>query len=327
MRPATTGYLVMLSICLLASATLASAEQPSPSASFFPGFESFQIETSTGITINGVVGGAGPPLLLLHGAPVNIAGWRKVAPGLAEHFTVVVTDLRGYGDSDMPEGGDGHADYSKRIMAQDQVDVMVALGYEQFHVVGHDRGGRVAHRLARDHESRVLTVTVMDILPTLHLYSNVDRSFAEAYWFWFFLSAPAPVPETMIAANPGFFMNASFFGKRELIEDAAFENFVRTMSREGAARAQCEDYRAAASIDLEHDRADLADKLSMPLLVLWGEDNALNQTVDVLELWRERASDVRGRGLAAGHWLPEEVPDELVEDVTAFIQASSQPAR
>ncbi len=304
---------------MLAAITSVAAEQTSPSAEFMSGFEPFRIETSGGVTINGVIGGEGPPLLLLHGAPVNLAGWRKVAPKLAENYTVVVTDLRGYGDSDMPEGGDGHANYSKRVMAQDQVDVMSELGFERFHLVGHDRGGRVAHRLALDHESRVLTITVMDILPTLYLYSNVDRDFAEAYWFWFFLTAPAPVPETMIAADPEFFMNASFFGKRSLVEDEAFENFVRTMSRDGAASAQCEDYRAAASIDLEHDRADLENKLSMPMLALWGDDNVLNQTVDVLDLWRERAADVQGQGLPAGHWLPEEVPDLLVEAVTTFI--------
>ncbi len=313
--------LTLLSCVLIANAALAAGETNtvSPSAKFMPGFKPFKIKTSTGVTINGVIGGKGPPLLLLHGAPVNLAGWRKVVPDLTKDFTVVAADLRGYGDSDMPEGGENHQNYAKRVMAQDQVDVMTKLGFERFHLVGHDRGGRVAHRLARDHMDRVLTLTVMDILPTLYFYSNVDRRFAEAYWFWFFLTAPAPVPETLIAGNPAFFMNASFFGKRALVEDDAFENFVRTMSREGAARAQAEDYRAAATIDLEHDRADLDKKLTMPLLVLWGDENPLNNNVDVVSIWQERAEDVRGHGMPSGHWLPEEVPDQLVEEIKAFI--------
>jgi len=291
----------------------------SPSAAFFPGFKPFRVRTASGVEISGVVGGSGPPVLLIHGAPVNFASWRKMAPALAQKYTVVATDLRGYGDSDKPEGGEGHANYAKRVMAQDQVDLMTALGFERFHVVGHDRGGRVGHRLAIDHGDRVITLTVMDIMPTLHLYENVDRRFAEAYWFWFFLTAPAPVPETMVADNPEFFMNASMFGKRDLVEDDAFANFVRTMASEGAASAQSEDYRAAASIDLDHDRADLDHKLAMPLLVLWGDDNALNKGVDIVGIWKERAEDVRGHGMPSGHWLPEEVPDQLVEEVGTFI--------
>jgi haloacetate dehalogenase len=294
---------------------------PSPSARFFPGFKPFRVRTSSGIEISGVVGGNGPPVLLIHGAPVNFASWRKMAPALAEKYTVVATDLRGYGDSDMPEGGEGHANYAKRVMAQDQVDVMTALGFDRFHVVGHDRGGRVGHRLAIDHGDRVITLTVMDIMPTLYLYENVDRRFAEAYWFWFFLTAPAPVPETMVAGNPEFFMTSSFFGKRDLVEDDAFNNFVRTMSREGAPHAQSEDYRAASSIDLEHDRADLDQKLTMPLLVLWGDENALNKGVDIVGIWKERADDVRGNGVPSGHWLPEEAPDQLVEEAGTFIDA------
>jgi haloacetate dehalogenase len=243
----------------------------SPSAKFFPGFKPFKIKTSTGITINGVIGGSGPPVLLLHGAPVNIAGWRKMAPALAKKYTVVATDLRGYGDSDMPEGGKRHENYSKRVMAQDQVDVMAQLGFKRFHVVAHDRGGRIGQRLALDYPDKVITLTAVDIMPTLYLYEHVDRRFAEAYWFWFFLTAPAPVPETLIAGNPAFFMASSFFGKRNVVEDAAFDNFVRTMSRKGAAPAQSEDYRAAATIDLDHDRADLNKKLATPLLVLWGD--------------------------------------------------------
>jgi len=295
----------------------------SPSAQFLLGFKPFKIKTSAGISINGVIGGSGPAVLLLHGAPVNLAGWRKVAPELAKKYTVVVTDLRGYGDSDMPDGGKNHENYSKRVMARDQVDVMHALGLQRFHVVGHDRGGRVGHRLARDHEDKVITLTVMDIMPTLHLYENVDRKFAEAYWFWFFLSAPNPVPETFVKDNPAFFMTSSLFGKRDLVEDAVFENFVRTMSRQGAAHAQFEDYRAAATIDLEHDRADREKKLTMPLLVLWGDNNAVNQGVDIVAVWKERALDVRGHGVPSGHWIPEELPEQVVKEVSAFIDENN----
>ncbi len=317
-----SAFAVGLSLCLLCTSTALAekeAKMDSPSAKFMPGFKPFRVKTSSRITINGVIGGEGPLLLLLHGAPVNLASWRKMAPALAKDFTVIATDLRGYGDSDMPDGGKNHENYSKRVMAQDQVDVMTELGFKRFHVVGHDRGGRVGHRLARDHSDKVISLIVMDIMPTLHLYENVDRKFAEAYWFWFFFTAPAPVPEKMVAADPGFYMTVSFFGQRDKVEDAAFANFVRTMSRKNAAHAQCEDYRAGASIDLEIDKADLKKKLTMPLLVLWGDHNPLNKNVDIVSIWKERALDVRGHGVPSGHWLPEEVPDQLVKEVSAFI--------
>jgi haloacetate dehalogenase len=217
---AILALLVGTSVPSLAGDPVKTGDTETPSSKLMPGFKPFQVKTSSGVMINGVVGGSGPPVLLLHGAPVNLAGWRKVAPGMAKNYTVVVTDLRGYGDSDMPEGGENHANYAKRVMAQDQVDVMTALGFKRFHVVGHDRGGRVAHRLAIDHKDKVITLTVMDIMPTLHLYENVDRKFAEAYWFWFFLTAPAPVPETMISDNPRFFMDAGMFDARKKVEDA-----------------------------------------------------------------------------------------------------------
>jgi haloacetate dehalogenase len=219
----------------------------------------------------------------------------------------------------MPEGGENHENYSKRAMAQDQVDVMSHLGFDRFHVVGHDRGGRVGHRLARDHDDKVISLTVMDIIPTLHLYENVDRKFGESYWFWFFYTVPAPVPETFINQSSEFFMNIAFFGRREMIEQEAFDNFLRTMRREGSAHAQCEDYRAAATIDLEHDRADFDKKLTCPLLVLWGDQNPLNKDVDIVAIWRERANDVRGHGTPSAHWLPEQIPQQVIEEVTAFI--------
>ncbi len=296
-----------------------SAADQTQAVDFFPGFEAFRIKTSSGIHIAGVKGGSGPPVLLLHGAPCNLVNWRKVAPTLAKKYTVVATDLRGYGDSDMPDGGKNHENYSKRAMAQDQVDVMTELGFEQFHVVSHDRGSRVGHRMARDHEDKVLTLTTMDVIPTLHLYENVDRKFAEAYWFWFFYTAPNPVPETFIKDKPEFFMQMAFFGKPEMLEKKAFDHFVRTMKREGSAHAQCEDYRAAATIDLQHDRADLEKKLKCPVLVLWGDENPLNQGVDIVSIWKERATDVRGHGTPSAHWLPEQIPGQVVREVTDFI--------
>jgi len=318
---AILALLIGTSVSSLAGEPVKAGEAETPSSKLMPGFKPFQVRTSSGVMINGVIGGSGPPVLLLHGAPVNLAGWRKMAPSLVKKYTVVATDLRGYGDSDMPDGGKNHENYSKRAMAQDQVDVMAQLGFKRFHVVAHDRGGRVGHRMARDHADKVITLTVMDIMPTLYLYENVDRRFAEAYWFWFFLTAPAPVPETLIAGNPQFFMTASFFGKRNLVEDAAFDNFVRTMSRKGAAHAQSEDYRAASTIDLEHDRADLDKKLTMPLLVLWGDENPLNKGVDIVAIWKQRANDVRGHGTPSGHWLPEEIPDQLSEEVSTLIDS------
>jgi haloacetate dehalogenase len=292
----------------------------SPSLKFFPGFKPLNVTTSTGIAINGVVGGSGPPLLLLHGAPCNVTNWRKVAPTLAEKYTVVATDLRGYGDSDMPDGGENHKNYSKRAMAQDQVDVMTHLGFDRFHVAAHDRGARVAHRMARDHPDKVITLTMMDIIPTLHLYENVDRKFGESYWFWFFYTVPEPVPETFINQSSEFFMNIAFFGRREMIEQEAFDNFLRTMQRKGSAHAQCEDYRAAATIDLEHDRADFNNKLTCPLLVLWGDQNPLNKDVDLLSIWRERAHNVRGHGTPSAHWLPEQIPEQVIEELSSFIE-------
>jgi haloacetate dehalogenase len=294
----------------------------SPSLKFFPGFKPLTVTSSAGININGVVGGNGPPLLLIHGCPTNLASWRKVAPKLAERFTVVATDLRGFGDSDMPAGGTNHENYSKRAMAQDQVEVMTHLGFDRFHVVGHDRGGRVAHRLAIDHDDKVTTLTLLDVMPTLYSYENVDRKFAESYWWWFFLSAPSPIPETFIEQSSEFWIDMGFFGRREMIEQEAFDNFVRTMQRKGSAHAQCEDYRAGATIDLEHDRADFDKKLTCPLLVLWGDMNPLYQgkDVDVLSPWRERANDVRGHGVPSAHWIMEQVPDQLIEELTAFVK-------
>lgn len=289
------------------------------STALFPGFEPVSVQTS-GATIHGVRGGSGPPLLLLHGWPQSHAEWHRVAPELAKRFSVVAIDLRGYGGSSKPEDGPNHANYAKRAMALDSVEVMQALGFERFAVVGHDRGGRVGHRLALDHAERVTRLVVLDIVPTLKLYSSVTKQFASAYFHWFFLIQPAPLPETLLANNAEFFLRALFRGLiPSVIPEAVFVEYLRAFSDPAGLHAMCEDYRAAASIDLEHDRADLATPLRCPLLALWGERGAMHPLYDVLATWRERASDVCGKSLPGGHWLPEELPEQVLAELIAFL--------
>jgi haloacetate dehalogenase len=285
----------------------------------FPGFESFRIETS-GATINGVKGGKGPPVLLLHGWPQTLAEWHVVAPLLARDFTVIATDLRGYGDSSKPGDGTNHSGYSKREMARDQVEVMEKLGHKKFLLVGHDRGGRVAHRLAIDHAERVTKLAVLDIVPTLKVYSSVTQQLATAYYHWFFLIQPAPFPETLINSNADFFLRRMFGGMiGKAMPEAIWAEYLRAFKNPATIHAMCEDYRAAASIDLEHDKADLANKLDCPLLTLWGAKGAMGSLYDVPATWRERANNVSGKGLPGGHWLPEEVPNEVYAELKAFL--------
>jgi haloacetate dehalogenase len=287
--------------------------------SFFPGFRTARIATQ-GATINAVIGGNGPPLLLLHGWPQNLNEWHRIAPQLAKHFTVVATDLRGYGDSSKPDDGEHHTGYSKRTMAADQVKVMQQLGFEQFAVVGHDRGGRVAHRMAIDHVDRITRVVLIDIVPTLKLYSAVTKQFATAYYHWFFLIQPAPVPETLLAGQGEFFLRTLFRGLDEaVIPKEVFAEYVRCFNDPATLHAMCEDYRAAANIDLKHDAADLDKQIACPLLVLWGERGAMHALYDVLATWAERATDVRGKALPGGHWLPEEVPALVHDELQRFL--------
>jgi haloacetate dehalogenase len=287
---------------------------------FFPGFETIRIETS-GAVINGVAGGSGPPLLLLHGYPQTHLEWHRIAPRLAEHFTVVATDLRGYGDSSKPEDGENHAGYSKRAMALDQVEVMRALGFERFALVGHDRGGRVAHRLTLDHPGSVSRVAVLDIVPTYDIYSNVTKELATAYYHWFFLIQSAPLPERLYGSNADFILRDRHF--RSLIPHAmpeeVYQEYLRCFSDPATLHAMCEDYRAAASIDLEHDAADRGTRIQAPLLAIWGRRGAMERLYDVEALWRARAVDVRGVGLPGGHWLPEELPDETFAALMEFL--------
>lgn len=286
---------------------------------FFPGFTAFQIETEEA-TINGVTGGRGPPLLLLHGYPQTHSEWYRIAPALAERFTVVATDLRGYGDSSKPPDGVNHAGHSKRNMARDQVAVMEKLGFERFAVVGHDRGGRVAHRMALDHPNAVSRLAVLDIVPTYKLYTSVSKEFATAYYHWFFLIQPAPLPETLIGNSADFSLRR-IFGDiiPAIISDELYAEYLRCYQNPATLHAMCEDYRAGSTIDLEHDREDLAAKLQCPLLVIWGAKGAMDSLYDVLATWRERASDVRGGSLPGGHWLPEQLPDELTAELMPFL--------
>lgn len=287
---------------------------------FFPGFRPFRIATS-GAEINGVVGGSGPPLLLLHGWPQTLVEWRHVAPALAERFTIVATDLRGYGDSSKPPEGDNHASYSKRAMAQDQVDVMRQLGFERFAVVGHDRGGRVACRMALDHSQAVTRLALLDIVPTRTVYTEVSKNLATWYFHWFFLIQPAPLPEMLLAgqAEP-FLRNFAFRGLiPDAIDEPAFAEYLRCFADPQTLHAMCEDYRAGASIDLQHDEADLATQLRCPTLVLWGVHGAMHRLFDVLETWRPRAPEAQGKALPAGHWLPEECPQEVTATLREFL--------
>jgi haloacetate dehalogenase len=285
----------------------------------FPGFEPFRIATS-GATIHGVKGGSGPALLLLHGWPQTHLLWRKLAPLFARDFSVVATDLRGYGESSKPADGDNHAGHSKRETARDQVEVMQALGHQRFAVVGHDRGGRVAHRMALDHGERIERIAVLDIVPTLRLFTDMKQAFATAYFHWFFMLAPAPVPETLLANSAEFFVRGLFLGlPADAVAEPIFAEYLRSFRDPATMHAMCEDYRAAASIDLEHDRADLAQKVDCPLLALWGERGAMHPLYDVTATWRERANDVRGKALPGGHWLPEEIPDALYAELRAFL--------
>ena len=288
----------------------------------FPGFVRRKIRAS-GATINLVLGGEGPPLLLLHGYPETHAMWHKVAPQLARDYTVVCPDLRGYGDSSKPKGLPDHSNYSKRAMALDMVETMQALGHSRFHVVGHDRGGRVGHRLARDHGRRVQSLTVLDISPTLKMYQSTSMALARAYYHWFFLIQPPPLPEKMIAAMGIRYILGRIGrskGGLKHFPKAVQRAYARAFNNPRTIHATCEDYRAAATIDLVHDRKDLETKLRMPILALWGKQGVIEALFDCLADWREVAHDVRGRALPCGHFIPEEKPRELLAELRRFLK-------
>jgi len=317
-----------LSIAALASAGVvfpreenaaSQADQKPPAPDFFPGFKRLTAKTS-GATINFVTAGNGPPLLLLHGYPQTHIEWRDVAPKLAKKFTVVAADLRGYGDSSKPPDGENHLNYSKRAMAQDQVEVMASLGFQKFAVVGHDRGGRVAHRMALDHADRVTNLAILDIVPTYKVLHSVTNELATANFHWWLLIQKAPLPETLIGNSAEFWLHSRFERiPPGVLSKAAFAEYLRSFTLPGSIHGSCEDYRAGATIDLIHDAADLDRKISCPVLILWGERGAWPKLYDVLEVWRERASNVTGREMPTGHFIAEERPDMLLEELNKFL--------
>jgi len=290
-------------------------------SALFPGFSRKTIRT-TGARIALEHGGSGEPVLLLHGYPETHAMWHKVAPPLARDYTVVCPDLRGYGDSSKPKGLPDHSNYSKRAMAKDMVEAMAALGHESFHLVGHDRGGRVAHRLARDHGKRVKSLTVLDISPTLKMYESTTMQFAKAYYHWFFLIQEAPLPEKMLkAVGPAYIFKRLGRGKAGLkfFSKKAMAEYVRCFD----PHSTCEDYRAAATIDLMHDKQDAGRKINMPLLAIWGKQGVIEALFDPIRDWREVASNVHGRHLPCGHFIPEEKPGELLAELRRFLRSAT----
>jgi haloacetate dehalogenase len=291
---------------------------------FLAGFRLVDVPVSDDVVIRAALGGAGPPLLLLHGHPQNHVTWRKIAPTLARYFTVVAADLRGYGDSSKPEGGTNHVNYSKRSMAADQVALMRALGHARFAVAGHDRGGRVAHRMVLDHPQAVTKLAVLDIAPTATMYARTNKDFATRYFWWFFLIQPAPLPERLIDADPEFFLRQHIDGQNKVpgaTEPEAFAEYLRCYRDPAMRHAVCEDYRAAATIDLEHDAADADRRIGAPLLALWGARGTVGALYDVLQTWREKALHVQGRALDCGHTLQEELSDETAVELLRFFSS------
>jgi haloacetate dehalogenase len=288
----------------------------------YEGFERLLVSTGEA-TIATVHGGTGPPLLLLHGFPQTSAMWHGIAPTLALHHTVVATDLRGYGDSSRPPAGQDHAGYSFRAMAADQVAVMWALGFDRFAVVGHDRGARVAHRMALDHPDAVERLAVLDIMPTLHVYSTVDRELATRYYHWFFFIQPADLPERLIAADPVYYLHtllSGWGGGLNIFHPDALAEYERCFADPHVRHAMMEDYRAGASMDLRHDEADLNRRIAAPLLALWGARSVVGtDKADPLEIWQQRGTNVRGRSVDAGHYLVEERPTETLAALKEFL--------
>jgi haloacetate dehalogenase len=297
-------------------------------ATLLPGFHELEIDTGRTI-IRGARGGSGPPLLLLHGIPETHLMWHRVAPELARDFTVVATDLRGFGASGTPPSAPDHAPYSMREIARDQVDVMARLGFDRFGVAGHDRGGRCAYRMALDHPAAVDGLAVLDIVPTGDAFRHADMEFSLGFWIWSFLAAPFPVPETLIARAPEVLvehMLDSWSETAEVFPDALRAAYVEPFRDPATVHAICEQYRAAATLDYRHDEADRGRRrIACPILVLWSGSGAVESWYEPLELWRAWGDDVRGGPLAAGHFLPEEVPEETIRELRDFFGSLAAP--
>jgi haloacetate dehalogenase len=287
-------------------------------------FQGFTVEIVNvgGTAIRTRRGGSGPPLLLLHGNPQTHVMWHKVAPRLAQDFTVIATDLRGYGDSGKPPTTPDHAPYSKRTMAADQIAVMAHFGFRQFAIAGHDRGGRVAYRLALDHPEKVRKLAVLDIVPTLTAFQRAEADFALGYYHWFFLAQPFDLPERLIGADPDYFWRRhTTRGPKppDFFTAEAIEDYLRCFRNRETIHGICEDYRAGATIDRVHDGEDFSRrKIACPVLALWGRKGKLDSWYDVLAVWRDWADDVRGRAIDCGHYLAEEAPDEIYEELRRF---------
>jgi len=289
-------------------------------------FDQFTAATQDvdGAPVHYVRGGTGPALLLLHGHPQTHVIWHKVAGELARHFTVIAADLRGYGDSGKPPGLPDHANYSKRAMGQEQLRLMELLGFDSFALMGHDRGGRVAYRMALDHPERIRRLVVLDIAPTLAMYEQTTRQFATSYYHWFFLIRPAPFPELLINGNPDAYLEHTIGGRSAGLAPftpEAYAEYLRCLRDPATIHGICEDYRASAGIDLDHERADLAAgrRIACRMLALWGAQGVVGQCFDPLAEWRKLASKVEGRALPCGHYIPEENPAGLLDEVLPFL--------
>jgi haloacetate dehalogenase len=294
----------------------------------FPGFKEMGFKEMTvpgkGAEISLMTGGQGPSLLLLHGYPQTRAMWHRVAPALARHFTLIIPDLRGYGDSAKPASDAEHYTYSKRATGQDMIEVMARLGHERFFVAGHDRGGRVGHRMGLDYPEQIKKLAVLDIVPTRKMFESVNQEIATGYYHWFFLIQAAPYPERMIGHDPDYYLRSTLErwsgGGLQVFDAGALDEYARCFRDPSTIHASCEDYRAGASIDLEHDRADGGRKLDMPVLAIWGERGLIHRRFDVPAAWRERASDVRGQFLPCGHFPAEEAPQATAQLLLDFFK-------
>ncbi len=295
---------------------------------FFEGFTRTEIKTS-GARIVTVHGGNGPPLLLMHGNPFSHLSWQKFAPRLAKDFTVVATDLRGYGDFEKPPGGDNHENYSFRAMAQDQIEVMAALGHDKFFAAGHDRGARVLHRMCLDHPDKVTRAAILDIVPQHHVFNHPNKAWATFSWHWFFMIQPTPFPERLMSADPDFFIEKKLSKTKQglsFFDPAAIAEYKRYFRDPATVHAMCEDYRACAGIDFDMDTKDFeaGRKIACPVLLLWGATGGVgrNSKPSPSEIWQRYAADIRGaKALPCGHYLSEEAPEETYNELRQFFRA------